>query len=237
MGVYSPPNCYFQPKPLKTCKNWIITCKKLYQPTTVIWYFYKFLFIVGKLKFQYFINSHSLSFMTPPLLSLFSLFIFSVSSHFWLGSINGWVLVAGLFSGCQVRNGGGIWWQLGFNFNGGVELVTGFQWWVISVVFGFQFRWWSLIGVWVSLVELNRLLGWDWWWVVLLVARLGLVVVVSMVGGLGLVAGFWWQVVSLFVVCGATVMVGGFGGGGCWVGILVVRDDGCLERERERVNK
>ena len=35
-------------------------------------------------------------------------------------------------------------------------------------------------------------------------------------------------------MCGASVMVGGFGSGGCWVGILVVRDDGCLERERER---
>ena len=57
-------------------------------------------------------------------------------------------------------------------------------------------------------------MGWDWW--------------LGFGGGLGLVAGFWWWVVSLFAVCGAAVMVGGFGGSGCWVGILVIRDDGCL---------
>lgn len=38
------------------------------------------------------------------------------------------------------------------------------------------------------------------------VAGLGLVVVVSMVGGLRYVARFWWWVISLFIVCGATVV-------------------------------
>ena len=44
-----------------------------------------------------------------------------------------------------------------------------------------------------------------------MVARLGLVVVISMVGGLRLVAGFWWWVVSLFTVCGVAAVVVGLG--------------------------
>ena len=44
----------------------------------------------------------------------------------------------------------------------------------------------------ISMVGGLRLVAGFWWWVVLVVARLGLVVVVSMVGGLGLVPGFWW---------------------------------------------
>ena len=139
-GVKLPKLLFYNPKPLKIYNNRIALCKKLYQPATRIWYFYKLLFLVCKLKFTYltlikkityFINSLSLS-----LSFLVGLNRWQIS---WLLSWDWWLVLMVVISVIT-----------GLRLVVVISVVVGLRL-VVDCFFGGSF-WWLLCVV-------------QWWWV------------------------------------------------------------------------